>query len=99
VLWVLEDNPRARRFYERHGWTPTGIAADFDAYCDRRGAGGRVPQGSGVSVDVRVTGPDEYRAAADAFCIALMTAATERRAVGAIASELGRDAVDVGVGR
>jgi ribosomal protein S18 acetylase RimI-like enzyme len=34
VLWVLEDNPRARRFYERHGWTPSGIAADFDAYCD-----------------------------------------------------------------
>jgi ribosomal protein S18 acetylase RimI-like enzyme len=21
VLWVLEDNPRARRFYEREGWT------------------------------------------------------------------------------
>jgi ribosomal protein S18 acetylase RimI-like enzyme len=20
VLWVLEDNPRARRFYEREGW-------------------------------------------------------------------------------
>lgn len=34
VLWVLEDNPRARRFYERHGWTPSGIAADFDAYCE-----------------------------------------------------------------
>ena len=23
-LWVLEDNPRARRFYEREGWTPDG---------------------------------------------------------------------------
>ena len=23
VLWVLRDNPRARRFYERCGWTPT----------------------------------------------------------------------------
>ena len=34
VLWVLDDNPRARRFYERHGWVPTGITADFDAYCD-----------------------------------------------------------------
>ena len=20
ILWVLEDNPRARRFYEREGW-------------------------------------------------------------------------------
>ncbi len=34
VLWVLDDNPRARRFYERHGWEPSGIAASFDAYCD-----------------------------------------------------------------
>ena len=24
VLWVLRDNPRARGFYERAGWTPTG---------------------------------------------------------------------------
>jgi ribosomal protein S18 acetylase RimI-like enzyme len=24
VLWVLEDNPRARRFYEREGWTAEG---------------------------------------------------------------------------
>jgi RimJ/RimL family protein N-acetyltransferase len=23
-LWVLEDNPRARRFYEREGWTRDG---------------------------------------------------------------------------
>jgi GNAT superfamily N-acetyltransferase len=23
-LWVLEDNPRARRFYERHGWRTDG---------------------------------------------------------------------------
>ena len=22
VLWVAEDNPRARRFYERYGWMP-----------------------------------------------------------------------------
>jgi GNAT superfamily N-acetyltransferase len=22
ILWVLEDNPRARRFYEREGWHP-----------------------------------------------------------------------------
>ena len=25
LLWVLEDNPRARRFYERAGWAPDGI--------------------------------------------------------------------------
>jgi ribosomal protein S18 acetylase RimI-like enzyme len=24
VLWVLRDNPRARRFYERAGWAATG---------------------------------------------------------------------------
>lgn len=24
VLWVLEDNPRARRFYEREGWAADG---------------------------------------------------------------------------
>jgi len=24
VLWVLADNPRARRFYEREGWTSDG---------------------------------------------------------------------------
>lgn len=24
VLWVLRDNARARRFYERAGWTPDG---------------------------------------------------------------------------
>lgn len=36
VLWVLDDNPRARRFYERHGWSPSGITADFDVYCDVR---------------------------------------------------------------
>jgi ribosomal protein S18 acetylase RimI-like enzyme len=26
ILWVLEDNPRARRFYEREGWRPDGTA-------------------------------------------------------------------------
>jgi len=24
ILWVLEDNPRARRFYEREGWVADG---------------------------------------------------------------------------
>ena len=24
ILWVLEDNPRARRFYEKHGWALDG---------------------------------------------------------------------------
>jgi RimJ/RimL family protein N-acetyltransferase len=24
TLWVLEDNPRARQFYERAGWTIDG---------------------------------------------------------------------------
>jgi ribosomal protein S18 acetylase RimI-like enzyme len=26
ILWVLEDNPRARRFYEREGWYADGSA-------------------------------------------------------------------------
>ncbi len=34
VLWVLKNNPRARAFYERRGWQPTGIGAEFDAYCE-----------------------------------------------------------------
>jgi GNAT superfamily N-acetyltransferase len=34
TLWVLEDNPRARRFYERHGWAPSGRSVLFDRYCD-----------------------------------------------------------------
>lgn len=34
VLWVLDDNPRARAFYEKHGWFATGIDATFDRYCD-----------------------------------------------------------------
>ncbi|MEU4776834.1 GNAT family N-acetyltransferase [Micromonospora sp. NPDC023633] len=28
VLWVLRDNAHARRFYERGGWTPTGVERD-----------------------------------------------------------------------
>ncbi|MEQ1700104.1 MAG: GNAT family N-acetyltransferase [Ilumatobacteraceae bacterium] len=30
VLWVLRDNPRARRFYERAGWSPTGATSLFE---------------------------------------------------------------------
>src|SRR5439155_23013233 len=26
ILWVLDDNPRARRFYEIAGWLPDGSA-------------------------------------------------------------------------
>jgi ribosomal protein S18 acetylase RimI-like enzyme len=30
VLWVLEDNPRARRFYEREGWEVDGGRKEDD---------------------------------------------------------------------
>jgi GNAT superfamily N-acetyltransferase len=30
VLWVLEDNPRARRFYEREGWEADGGRKEDD---------------------------------------------------------------------
>jgi GNAT superfamily N-acetyltransferase len=30
LLWVLEDNPRARRFYEREGWELDGAAKEDD---------------------------------------------------------------------
>jgi ribosomal protein S18 acetylase RimI-like enzyme len=32
ILWVLEDNPRARRFYELAGWAPDGIAQDIEMF-------------------------------------------------------------------
>ena len=28
MLWVLADNPRARRFYEREGWRAGGERVD-----------------------------------------------------------------------
>jgi RimJ/RimL family protein N-acetyltransferase len=28
ILWVARENPRARRFYERHGWVPDGERVD-----------------------------------------------------------------------
>lgn len=30
VLWVLEENIRARSFYERHGWRPDGARKDYE---------------------------------------------------------------------
>lgn len=30
ILWVLRDNPRARRFYENAGWSPTGREMLFE---------------------------------------------------------------------
>jgi len=32
VLWVLEDNPRGRAFYTKHGWAATGLSARYDEY-------------------------------------------------------------------
>ena len=29
MLWVLRDNPRARRFYEKVGWSTTGEESSF----------------------------------------------------------------------
>ncbi|MDM8084970.1 GNAT family N-acetyltransferase [Cellulomonas cellasea] len=31
VLWVMPGNTRARRFYERSGWAPTGLEAVHEA--------------------------------------------------------------------
>jgi GNAT superfamily N-acetyltransferase len=30
ILWVLDDNPRARRFYELAGWHADGARSQFD---------------------------------------------------------------------
>jgi ribosomal protein S18 acetylase RimI-like enzyme len=32
ILWVLEDNPRARRFYEAAGWTPAGTRRPIEIF-------------------------------------------------------------------
>ena len=32
VLWVLEDNPRARRFYERAGWETDGAERGIEIF-------------------------------------------------------------------
>lgn len=32
TLWVLDDNPRARRFYERAGWAPDGATKAEDRW-------------------------------------------------------------------
>jgi len=36
VLWVLEDNPRARAFYEKFGWETSGMTAHFHGDGDLR---------------------------------------------------------------
>ncbi len=35
VLWVLVDNPRARAFYERHGWLSDGARKFFEVAGER----------------------------------------------------------------
>ncbi len=32
ILWVLDDNPRARRFYERAGWSPDGATREIHIF-------------------------------------------------------------------
>jgi ribosomal protein S18 acetylase RimI-like enzyme len=32
ILWVLEDNPRARRFYELAGWTADGTEREIELF-------------------------------------------------------------------
>jgi ribosomal protein S18 acetylase RimI-like enzyme len=32
ILWVLEDNPRARRFYEAAGWTQSGTRRPIEIF-------------------------------------------------------------------
>ena len=32
ILWVLDDNPRARRFYERAGWSVDGEAREIHIF-------------------------------------------------------------------
>jgi GNAT superfamily N-acetyltransferase len=32
ALWVMDDNPRARRFYELAGWTADGHARDIELF-------------------------------------------------------------------
>jgi ribosomal protein S18 acetylase RimI-like enzyme len=32
VLWVLDDNPRARRFYENAGWSADGKAQEVEMF-------------------------------------------------------------------
>lgn len=36
VLWVLDDNPRARAFYEKHGWEASGMTAEYSDYAEAR---------------------------------------------------------------
>ncbi|WP_159774853.1 GNAT family N-acetyltransferase [Streptomyces sp. HM190] len=52
LLWVLKENVRARRFYERHGFAPDGTEEPFEVdgveipelrYALRTGPGGSTP--------------------------------------------------------
>jgi GNAT superfamily N-acetyltransferase len=36
TLWVLESNERARRFYERNGWTWDGARGEHQVECAKR---------------------------------------------------------------
>jgi ribosomal protein S18 acetylase RimI-like enzyme len=50
ILWVLEDNPRARRFYEREGWVLDGERKEDEflgvAVTEVRYRRGLTPEGS-----------------------------------------------------
>ena len=50
ILWVLEDNPRARRFYEREGWVLDGERKEDEflgvAVTEVRYRRGLTPKGS-----------------------------------------------------
>jgi len=52
VLWVLRDNPRAHRFYEKTGWSLTGREGMFDGPQVMGPMPGRLPE---VEYGVRLT--------------------------------------------
>ncbi len=52
VLWVIENNPRARRFYERQGWSldPSALPRQIGPYEDVREVRYRIDLGGGGAV-------------------------------------------------
>ncbi len=48
ILWVLADNARGRRFYERAGWQPDGATMDWET------TGARLPE---VRYRIELTAP------------------------------------------